>query len=81
MGLFNNTNKRRRRSNGHWSYNKPIIHDVSSDSLLPHVNKLLALHYICTKLNFAPLKTLNNLQKSQGKAAFDFLHRNTDSDQ
>jgi hypothetical protein len=33
MGIFNNTS-RRKRSHGHRLYNKPIIHDVSFDSLL-----------------------------------------------
>lgn len=72
MGLFNNT-KRRRRSHGHRSYNKLIIHDVSFDWLLPHVNKELGLHYICTKLYAVPLKALNNLlEKVKEKPLFDF---------
>lgn len=72
MGLFNNT-KRRRRSHGHRSYNKLIIHDVSFDWLLPHVNKELGLHYICTKLYSVPLKALNNLlEKVKEKPLFDF---------
>lgn len=72
MGLFNNT-KTRRRSHGHRFYNKPIIHDVSFDSLLPYVNKQLGLHYSRTKLYSVPLKKLNNLlEKVMEKPLFYF---------
>ena len=60
MGPFNNT-QRRKRSHGHRSYNKPAIHDVSFDSLLPYVNQQLGLHHIRTKLYSVPLKLLNSL--------------------
>ena len=64
MGLFTNT-PRRKRSHGHRSYNKPIIHDVSFDSLLPYVNTPLGPHHIRTKLYSVPLKILYDLH---GKA-------------
>ena len=62
MGLFTNT-PRRKRSHGHRSYNKPIIHDVSFDSLLPYMNKPLGPHHIRTKLYSVPLKILYELQE------------------
>jgi hypothetical protein len=49
LGLFPN-NKRRRCSNGHRSYNRPIIQDVTPKSLLPDVNKSLSSHYITLKV-------------------------------
>ena len=71
MGLFANTS-RRKRSHGHRSYNKPIIHDVSFDSLLPYVNKPLGLHHIRTKLYSVPLKILYELQeKTKNRAYLD----------
>ena len=62
MGLFTNTT-RRKRSHGHRSYNKPIIHDVYLYSLLPYMNKPLGLHHIRTKLYSVPLKILYELQE------------------
>ena len=61
MGLFNHT-QRRKRSHAHRSYDKPAIHNVSFDSLLPYyVNQQLGLHHIRTKLYSVPLKLLNSL--------------------
>ena len=62
MGLFNTT-PRRRRSHGHRSYNRPTIHDVSFDSLLPYMNTPLGAHHIRTKLYSVPLKILYELQE------------------
>jgi hypothetical protein len=60
MGLINNT-PRRKRSLGHRSYNKPIIHDISFDSLLPYVNTPLGPHHNLTNLYFVHFKILFNL--------------------
>jgi hypothetical protein len=60
MGLFTNT-PRRKHSHGHRSYNKPIIRDVSFDSLLPYVNIPLGPHHIRTKLYSVPLTILYDL--------------------
>ena len=43
------------------AYNKPTIHDVSFDSLLPYVNQQLGFHHIRTKLYSVSLKVLHNL--------------------
>ena len=45
-------------------YNKPAIHDVSFDELLPFVNLQLGLHHIRTKLYSLPLKRLHALYES-----------------
>ncbi|XP_055999877.1 uncharacterized protein LOC130046520 isoform X1 [Ostrea edulis] len=60
MGLFPNT-QRRKRSHGHRSYKRPSINDVTFDSLLPHVNRQLGPHHICTKLYSIPLGVLLTL--------------------
>ena len=69
MGLFNNT-PRRKRSHGHRSYNKPIIHDVSFDSLLPYVNTPLGPHHIRTKLYSVPLKLLYDLHEKAKDSSY-----------
>lgn len=75
IGLFNNT-KRFKRSHGHRSNNKPIIHHVSFASLLPYVNKQLGLHYICTNLYSHLLKVENNhLEKFKESSILDFHTR------
>jgi hypothetical protein len=68
MGLFNNT-PTRKRSHGHRSYNKPIIHNVSFDSLLPYVNTPLGPHQIRTNLYSVPFKILYDLHE---KAKYSF---------
>ena len=69
MELFNNT-PRRKRSHGHRSYNKPIIHDVSFDSLLPYVNTPLGPHHIRTKLYSVPLKLLYDLHEKAKDSSY-----------
>ena len=72
MGLFPN-NKRRRRSHGHRSYNRPIIHDVTLMSLLPYVNKPLGPHHIRTKLYSVPLRVLYTLfEQAKDSPYLDF---------
>jgi hypothetical protein len=67
MGLFNNT-PRRKRSHGHRSYNKPIIHDVLFDTLLHYVKTPLGPHHIRTK----PLKILDDLpEKAKESSCLD----------
>jgi hypothetical protein len=69
MGLFNNT-LRRKRSQGHRSYNEPI----SFDSVLPCMNTPLGSHHIRTKLYSVPLKVLNELhEKAKASSYFDSL--------
>ena len=63
LQLFDKT-ARRRRSHGIRKYNKPDIHDVSFDALLPFVNQQLGLHHIRTKLYSLPLKKLHDLYES-----------------
>ena len=57
FNLFGRTS-RRHRSHGSRRYNKPEIHNVSFDGLLPFVNLQLGLHHIRTRLYSLPLKTL-----------------------
>ena len=63
LNLFDRTS-RRHRSHGSRKYNKPEIHDVSFDGLLPFVNLQLGLHHIRTKLCSLPLKRLHALYES-----------------
>ena len=63
LNLFDRTS-RRHRSHGSRRYNKPEIHNVSFDGLLPFVNLQLGLHHIRTRLYFLPLKTLHVLYES-----------------
>ena len=63
LNLFDRTS-RRHRSHGSRKYNKPEIHDVSFDGLLPFVNLQLGLHNIRTKLYSLPLKRLQALYES-----------------
>ena len=58
LNLFDRTS-RRHRSHGSRKYNKPEIHDVSFDGLLPFVNLQLGLHHIRTKLYSLSLKRLH----------------------
>ena len=57
LNLFDRTS-RRHRSHGSRKYNKPEIHNVSFDGLLPFVNLQLGLHHIRTRLYSLPLKGL-----------------------
>ena len=63
LNLFDRTS-RRHRSHGSRRYNKPEIHNVSFDGLLPFVNLQLGLHHIRTSLYSLPLKTLHVLYES-----------------
>ena len=63
LNLFGRTS-RRRRSHGSRRYNKPEIHNISFDGLLPFVNLQLGLHHIRTRLYSLPLKTLHVLYES-----------------
>ena len=63
LNLFDQTS-RRHRSLGPRRYNKPVIHNVSFDGLLPFVNLQLGLHHIRTRLYSLPLKTLHVLYES-----------------
>ena len=63
LNLFDRTS-RRPRSHGSRRYNKPEIHDVSFDGLLPFVNLQLGLHHIRTRLYSLPLKMLHELYES-----------------
>ena len=63
LNLFDRTS-RRHRSHGSRRYNKPEIHNVSFDGLLPFVNLQLGLHHIRTRLYSLPLKTLHVLYES-----------------
>jgi hypothetical protein len=78
MGLFNNT-PRRKRSHGHHSDNKPIIIDVSFDTILPYVNTPLGPYHIGTKLYSIPLKILYDLhEKPKATSYLDSSHTNID---
>ena len=72
VNVFNlfDRSSRRRRSHGSWKYNKPEIHNVSFDDLLPFVNRQLGLHHIRTKLYSLPLKKLHELYKSALETIF-----------
>jgi hypothetical protein len=71
MGLF--PNNKRRRHNGHRSYNRPIIHDVTLMSLLPYITKPLGPHHIRTKLHFVPLRVLYTLfEQAEASPYLDF---------
>ena len=59
LNLFDRTS-RRHRSHGSRKYNKPEIHDVSFDGLLPFVNLQLGLHHIRTRLYSLPLNMLHD---------------------
>ena len=61
--LFNHKT-RRDRSHGIRKYNRPNIHDVSFDSLLPLMQEPLGLHHIRTKLFSIPLGSLNILRQN-----------------
>ena len=63
LNLFDRTS-RRHHSHGSRKYNKPEIHDVSFDGLLPFVNLQLGLHHIRTRLYSLPLKRLHALYES-----------------
>ena len=63
LNLFDRTS-RRHRSHGSRKYNKPDIHDVLFDGLLPFVNLQLGLHHIRTKLYSLSLKRLHALYES-----------------
>ena len=63
LNLFDRTS-RRHWSHGSKKYNKPEIHDVSFDGLLPFVNLQLGFHHIRTKLYSLPLKRLHALYES-----------------
>ena len=63
LNVFDRTS-RRHRSHGSRRYNKPEIHNVSFDGLLPFVNLQLGLHHIRTRLYSLPLKTLHVLYES-----------------
>ena len=63
LNLFDRTS-RRHRSHGARKYNKPEIHNVSFDGLLPFVNLQLGLHHIRTRLYSLPLKMLHDLYES-----------------
>ena len=63
LNLFDRTS-RRHRSHGARKYNKPEIHNVSFDGLLPFVNLQLGLHYIRTRLYSLPLNMLHDLYES-----------------
>ena len=63
LNLFDRTS-RRHRSHGARKYNKPEIHNVSFDGLLPFVNLKLGLRHIRTRLYSLPLNMLHNLYES-----------------
>ena len=63
LNLFDRTS-RRHRSHGSRKYNKPKIHDVLFNGLLPFVNLQLGLHHIRTKLYSLSLKRRNALYES-----------------
>ena len=63
LNLFDRTS-RRHRSHGSRKYNKPEIHNVSFDGLLPFVNLQLGLHHIRTRLYSLPLNMLHDLYES-----------------
>ena len=66
LNLFDRTS-RRHRSHGSRKCNKPEIHDVSFDGLLPFVNLQLSIHHTChirTKLYSLPFKRLHALYES-----------------
>jgi hypothetical protein len=67
--FFNNT-PRPKRSHGHRSYNKPTIHDVSFDSLLPFVKTPLGPHHIRTKLYPVLLKILYDLHEKAKASSY-----------
>jgi hypothetical protein len=78
MGLFLN-NKRRRRSHGHRSYNKPNIHDVTLMSLLPYVNEPLGPHHIRKSFTLFHLKfCMHCLNKPRLVHTSSFQHQNID---
>ena len=60
LNLFDRTS-RRHRSHGSRKYNKPEIHNVFFDGLLPFVNLQLGLHHIRTRLYSLPLNMLHDL--------------------
>ena len=63
LNLFDRTS-RRHRSHGSRKYNKPEIHNVSFDGLLPFVNLQLGLHHVRTRLYSLPLNMLHDLYES-----------------
>ena len=63
LNLFDRTS-RRHRSNGARKYNKPKIHNVSFDGLLPFVNLQSDLRHIRTRLYSLPLNMLHDLYDS-----------------
>ena len=63
LNLFDRTS-RRHQSHASRRYNKPQIHNVSFDGLMPFVNLQLGLHHIRTRLYSLPLKTLHVLYES-----------------
>jgi hypothetical protein len=72
MGLIPHR-ERRTRSQGHRTYTRPTIHDVTYNSLLPYENRKLGPHHIRTKLYSVPLKTLNTLfEQARDSPNLDF---------
>ena len=63
LNLFDRTSSRH-RSHRSRRYNKPEIHNVSFDGLLPFVNLQLGLHHIRTRLYSLSLQTLQVLYES-----------------
>ena len=63
LNLFDRTSRRRRR-HGSRKYNKPEIHNVSFNGLLPFVNLQLGLRHIRTRLYSLPLNMLHDLYES-----------------
>ena len=63
LNLFDRTS-RRHRSHDARKYNKPEIHNVCFDDLLPFVNLQLGLHHIRTRLYSLPLNMLHDLYES-----------------
>ena len=61
--MFDQTS-RRHRSHGARNYNKPEIHNVSFDGVLPFVNLQLGLHHIRTRLYSLPLNMLHDLYET-----------------
>ena len=69
LKLFDRTS-RIHRSHGSRKYNKPEIHDVSFDGLLPFVNLQLGLRHIRTKLYSLAIETATCLVRVHLDLAF-----------
>jgi hypothetical protein len=70
-------NRRRRRSHGHRSYDRPNIHDVTLMSLLLYFNKPLGPHNILTKLDSVPLRVLHTLFEQVKARTYLYFNFNT----